>query len=114
MWSAGCTIYELYTGKIMFPGKSNNQMLKYFMDLKGKISTKVIRKGKFKDQHFDSQCNFLYHEVDRVTERVSVNGQVRKHLLYLISGRRAGQDTAPFLPKKVNFPKYNFVKLLKN
>lgn len=35
MWSAGCTIYELYTGKILFSGKSNNQMLKYFMDLKG-------------------------------------------------------------------------------
>lgn len=36
MWSAGCTIYELYTGKILFSGKSNNQMLKFFMDLKGK------------------------------------------------------------------------------
>lgn len=71
MWSAGCTIYELYTGKIMFSGKSNNQMLKFFMDLKGKIPNKVIRKGIFKDQHFDNQCNFLYHEVDKVTERVS-------------------------------------------
>lgn len=70
MWSAGCTIYELYTGKIMFSGKSNNQMLKFFMDLKGKIPNKVVRKGVFKDQHFDSQCNFLYHEVDKVTERV--------------------------------------------
>jgi serine/threonine protein kinase len=26
MWSAGCTIYELYTGKIMFSGKTNNQV----------------------------------------------------------------------------------------
>jgi len=26
MWSAGCTIYELYTGKILFPGKTNNQV----------------------------------------------------------------------------------------
>uniref|UniRef100_A0A161MG27 Serine threonine-protein kinase prp4-like protein n=1 Tax=Triatoma infestans TaxID=30076 RepID=A0A161MG27_TRIIF len=69
MWSAGCTIYELYTGKIMFPGKSNNQMLKLFMDLKGKMPNKLIRKGAFKDQHFDSNCNFLSHEVDKVTER---------------------------------------------
>jgi serine/threonine-protein kinase PRP4 len=45
-------------------------MLKFFMDLKGKMANKTIRKGMFKDQHFDSNCNFLYHEVDKVTERV--------------------------------------------
>ena len=72
MWSVGCTIYELYTGKIMFSGKTNNQMLKFFMDLKGKMPNKLIRKGTFKDQHFDSNCNFLYHEVDKVTEREKV------------------------------------------
>ncbi|XP_042207217.1 serine/threonine-protein kinase PRP4 homolog isoform X2 [Homarus americanus] len=72
LWSAACTIYELYTGKIMFPGKTNNQMLKLFMDLKGKMPNKVIRKGAFKDQHFDAACNFLYRDVDRVTEREKV------------------------------------------
>lgn len=72
MWSCGCTIYELYTGKILFNGKSNNQMLKCFMDLKGKIPNKVIRKGQFKDQHFDSNGNFLSHEVDKITERDKV------------------------------------------
>lgn len=72
MWSAGCTIYELYTGKILFSGKSNNQMLKFFMDLKGKIPNKIIRKGQFKDQHFDQNCNFLSHEIDKITEREKV------------------------------------------
>ena len=28
LWAVAVTIYELYTGKIMFPGKSNNEMLK--------------------------------------------------------------------------------------
>lgn len=74
MWSAGCSIYELYTGKILFSGQSNNQMLKVFMDLKGKIPNKLIRKGQFKDQHFDQNCNFLSHEIDKITERVSVPG----------------------------------------
>lgn len=46
-------------------------MLKCFMDLKGKIPNKVIRKGQFKDQHFDGNGNFLSHEVDKITERVS-------------------------------------------
>lgn len=49
----------------------NFQMLKFFMDFKGKMPNKIIRKGAFKDQHFDHNCNFLYHEVDKVTERVS-------------------------------------------
>lgn len=71
MWSTACTIYELSTGKIMFSGKSNNEMLKYFMDFKGKIPNKIIKKGHFKEQHFDANCNFLYHELDRITERVS-------------------------------------------
>lgn len=45
-------------------------MLKFFMDLKGKMPNKLIRKGAFREQHFDANCNFLYHEVDKVTERV--------------------------------------------
>jgi len=44
-------------------------MLKCFMDLKGKIPNKVIRKGQFKENHFDSNGNFLSHEVDKITER---------------------------------------------
>uniref|UniRef100_A0A8C7KNB0 Serine/threonine-protein kinase PRP4 homolog n=1 Tax=Oncorhynchus kisutch TaxID=8019 RepID=A0A8C7KNB0_ONCKI len=72
MWSVGCTLYELYTGKILFPGKTNNHMIKLAMDLKGKMPNKMIRKGVFKDQHFDQNLNFLYTEVDRVTEREKV------------------------------------------
>uniref|UniRef100_A0A672PAU9 Serine/threonine-protein kinase PRP4 homolog n=1 Tax=Sinocyclocheilus grahami TaxID=75366 RepID=A0A672PAU9_SINGR len=72
MWSVGCTLYELYTGKILFPGKTNNHMLKLAMDLKGKLPNKMIRKGLFKDQHFDQNSNFLYTEIDKVTEREKV------------------------------------------
>ncbi len=72
LWSAGTTIYELYTGKIMFPGHSNNQMLKLFMELKGKIPNKLVRRGAFRTQHFDENCSFLYHDVDKVTQREKV------------------------------------------
>lgn len=69
LWAVGTTLYELYTGKIMFPGKTNNEMLKLMQDLRGKIHNKVVRKGAFKDNHFDNNMNFLYFEVDKVTER---------------------------------------------
>lgn len=72
LWSSACTIYELATGQIMFTGSSNNKMLKCFMDVKGKIPNKLIRKGKFKDQHFNFNCNFLLHKMDELTGREKV------------------------------------------
>ncbi|KAM0792048.1 hypothetical protein ACM66B_004756 [Microbotryomycetes sp. NB124-2] len=58
-WSIACTLYELYTGKILFPGRTNNHMLLLIMELKGKFNHKQLKKGKFTDQHFDESLNFL-------------------------------------------------------
>lgn len=72
MWSLACTLFELYTGRILFQGKNNNGMLKEIMELRGKPSSKLIKKGKFKDQHFDHNMNFIYIEFDSVTKKVSL------------------------------------------
>ena len=72
LWSVACTLYELYTGKVLFPGKNNNEMLKLMMELKGKFSNKMIKKGVMKDKHFDSQLNFQYLEVDKVTKKEKI------------------------------------------
>ena len=40
LWSFGTTVYELYTGKIMFAGHSNNQMLRLFQ-----VSTAINGNG---------------------------------------------------------------------
>ncbi|XP_012344274.2 serine/threonine-protein kinase PRP4 homolog [Apis florea] len=101
MWSVGCTIYELYTGKIMFSGKTNNQMLKFFMDLKGKMPNKLIRKGSFKDLHFDSNCNFLYHEVDKVTEREKVVVMSTLSATRDLSAELGGNSLPPEQSRKV-------------
>ena len=69
LWSSAVSLFELYTGKILFPGRNNNHMLKLFQDLKGKISSKLIRKGAFASQHFDTNGNFIFREIDRITER---------------------------------------------
>ena len=37
LWSVGCVLYELYTGKILFDGHSNNDMLGKVMELKGAL-----------------------------------------------------------------------------
>lgn len=44
MWSVGCCLYELYTGKVLFPGPTNNDMLRLHMELKGSFPKKMLRK----------------------------------------------------------------------
>lgn len=67
IWSIGCTLYELFTGKILFPGRTNNQMLLHMMELKGRFNTKMIRKAKFGSTHFDETGAFLSVEKDKIT-----------------------------------------------
>jgi serine/threonine-protein kinase PRP4 len=71
MWSIGCTLYELFTGKILFTGRTNNQMLRSMMECRGKFSTKFLRKGQFAHRHFDEMGNFMSVEKDKITGRVS-------------------------------------------
>ncbi|GMH27515.1 hypothetical protein Nepgr_029358 [Nepenthes gracilis] len=69
MWSVGCCLYELYTGKVLFPGPTNNDMLRLHLELKGPFPKKMLRKGAFTDQHFDQDLNFLATEDDPVTKK---------------------------------------------
>lgn len=71
IWSIGCTLYELYTGKILFPGRSNNHMLLLMMELKGRFNSKIIKKAKFGDSYFDDMGGFNSVEKDRVLGTVN-------------------------------------------
>lgn len=44
IWSVGCCLFELYTGKVLFPGATNNDMLRLHMELKGSFPKKMLRK----------------------------------------------------------------------
>lgn len=44
IWSVGCCLYELYIGKVLFPGFTNNDMLRLHMELKGPFPKKMLRK----------------------------------------------------------------------
>jgi serine/threonine-protein kinase PRP4 len=71
MWSVGCVLYELFTGKILFPGRSNNEMLKLMMDVKGPFPKKMLKKGIFVEKHFedDTSMSFALVEEDPVTKQ---------------------------------------------
>ena len=53
IWSVGCTLYELYTGKILFTGDSNNQMLRTIMEIRGRFTPKLYKRGQLASMHFD-------------------------------------------------------------
>ncbi|KAL2159456.1 hypothetical protein VTH06DRAFT_2461 [Thermothelomyces fergusii] len=72
MWSIGCTLYELYTGKILFTGENNNQMLKNIMEVRGKLSAKFYRRGELAHNHFDELGNFISVERDKVLGKTTV------------------------------------------
>ncbi len=69
VWSVGCTLFELYTGKILFTGRNNNSMLRSIMECRGKFPHKVLRKGSLTYQYFDDLLNFQSVEEDRLTGR---------------------------------------------
>jgi len=68
IWSVGCCLFELYTGKIAFPGRSNNEMLKLFQEVCGAIPNKLIRKAQFRENHYDSSFRFIQREIDPVSK----------------------------------------------
>ena len=70
IWSVGCTLYELYTGKILFTGRTNNQMLRSIMDCRGKFTTKMLKRAQFAHIHFDEMANFRSVEQDKLTGKV--------------------------------------------
>ncbi|PTB67728.1 protein kinase [Trichoderma citrinoviride] len=72
MWSIGCTLYELYTGKILFTGDSNNQMLKAIMEVRGRITPKLYKRGQLSSVHFDEQGQFISVERDKVLGKTTL------------------------------------------
>jgi len=68
-FALGATFYELFTGKILFPGKTNNDMLRLFMEYKGKIPHKVIKSGQFWKKHFEENFDFKYFDTNKATRK---------------------------------------------
>lgn len=70
VWSIGCTLFELYSGKILFTGRTNNQMLRSMMECRGKFPPKFLRRGSLTHLHFDDLLNFHSVEEDKITGRL--------------------------------------------
>lgn len=72
IWSIGCTLYEMYTGKILFTGRTNNQMLRAIMECRGPFTRKILNQAEFAHVHFDIDMKFKSMEQDKMTGRDTV------------------------------------------
>jgi len=72
MWSIACCIFEMATGKLLFKGVSNNDMLRLHMELKGTISRKLLKRAAFRGEYFDDNFNFLMQKTNQTTGHVSL------------------------------------------
>ena len=59
IWSLGCTLYELFTGQILFQGKNNNEMIKLFLELNGRFSNKILKRGEYTSLYFSDDLNYF-------------------------------------------------------
>ncbi|KAK5149006.1 hypothetical protein LTR04_000202, partial [Oleoguttula sp. CCFEE 6159] len=69
VWSIGCTLYELYTGKILFGAPNNNQMLRSMQECRGKFPWRWLKKGDNSHLHWVDDGIFKSHEIDKATGR---------------------------------------------
>jgi serine/threonine-protein kinase PRP4 len=76
LWSLAVCLYELFTGHVMFPGRSNNEMLRFMQAVKGRFPNKVLRthlrsyESMGQEAHFDQDLKFKQHDTDPVTGKI--------------------------------------------
>jgi serine/threonine-protein kinase PRP4 len=102
IWSVAVCLYELFTGHVMFPGRTNNEMLKLMMAVKGRMSNKQI-KSHFRaydmlqlEPHFHTDMRYKQLELDPVTKKVIIKYvdiiNPTKDLLAAMRSSKAGGD----------------------
>ena len=72
MWSIGCTLFELYTGRILFAGADNNQMLRAIQECRGKFPIRMLKRSTLAEKHFDFDGNFFSQERDKITGKATM------------------------------------------
>eukprot|EP01066_Platyproteum_vivax_P009068 Platyproteum_vivax@DN3959_c0_g1_i1.p1 len=105
VWAAGATVFEAATGKILFPGRSNNEMLKMMIDLFGPIPDKLLRTGVLVDSHFKDNRRFMLLKDNKrseyvMTKRKTLSGMLQSEMYYKLYPPKTLMSNK-FITKKV-------------
>lgn len=94
-WAVGCTLYELFTGNILFTGQNNSQMLRAILECRGNYPPKLLRRGNSDiiSVHFNENFTFIGQEISKIS------GSLEKRLMDFkkptrdLKSRLVGQHT---------------------
>ena len=59
MWSFGCIVAELTTGRPLFPAVDENELLELFIMMIGLPSNEMIEKSKKRNKFFDKDGKII-------------------------------------------------------
>lgn len=59
VWSAGCVLFEIFTGSFCFTGSCNRDILWAMQDALGPVPSRLLRKAQFRDSHYAPTCDAL-------------------------------------------------------
>ncbi len=104
LWSVMVCLYELFTGHVMFAGRSNNEMLKLMLELCGALSKRLVRthlrayETMGLEPHFDQDgSRFRHYETDVVSGKtvlrlLNIAPQPSRDLASILRSSKAGAD----------------------
>ncbi len=66
MWSFGCILAELKTGRPLFPALDENELLEFFLMCIGLPSNDMIERAKKKNKFFDKEGKLIRSKDSRL------------------------------------------------
>jgi serine/threonine-protein kinase PRP4 len=91
MWAVGCSLFELFTGEVLFPGRSNADMLKLMMELKGLCPKGMRTAGRYSYNYFDA-FNFYRAGLTVPINEIRKERDLGVKLAASSTGHDAGED----------------------
>jgi serine/threonine-protein kinase PRP4 len=95
-FALGATLFEIFTGKILFPGRSNNDMVRLFMEVKGKLPKALIKSGSDWKAHFNDELDFKFVDKHKLTKkklvRIITDCSAKNTILDQIMNQRIGAE----------------------
>lgn len=52
----------------MFPGRSNTDMLRLIMEVKGRLNSKMLKRGEYSSKHFDERTVKIINPIKSIQD----------------------------------------------